>query len=76
MLLRIYCLLFGLILFLPTLQHSLNILPSTTLVGKEEPPPKVQWSMTGWLDVVDEGGASESNPRSRIHSCVFRKWEG
>ena len=50
MLLRIYCLLFVLILFLPTLQHSLNILPSTILVGKEEPPPKVQWSMNGWLD--------------------------
>jgi hypothetical protein len=42
--------LFVLILFLPTIQHSLNILPSTTLIGKEEPPPKVYWSATGWLD--------------------------
>ena len=50
MLLRIYCLLFVLILFLPTLQHSLNILPSTILVGKEEAPPKVDWSASGWLD--------------------------
>ncbi len=50
MLLRVYCLLFVLILFLPTLQHSLNILPSTTLVGKETDPPRAHWSSTGWLD--------------------------
>ena len=50
MLLRVYCLLFVLVLFLPTLQHSFNILPNTTLIGKEEPPPKAQWSATGWLD--------------------------
>jgi SGNH hydrolase-like domain, acetyltransferase AlgX len=50
MLLRVYCLLFILILFLPTLQHSLNILPSTTLVGKETDPPRANWSSADWLD--------------------------
>lgn len=50
MLLRLYCLLFILVLFLPTLQHSLNILPSTTLIGKEADPPRAQWSAAGWLN--------------------------
>ena len=50
MLLRLYCLLFLVTLFLPTLQHSLNIVPSTILSGEEEAPTRNKWSVTGWLD--------------------------
>lgn len=50
MLSRVYCILFVLFLFMPTLQFSLNILPNTTLIGKELDFPEDQWSWAGWLD--------------------------
>ena len=48
--LRIYCLLFIFTLFLPMLQHTFSIPPSTPLMGKEEVPPEVKWSLAGWLN--------------------------
>ena len=50
MLLRVYCTLFILMLFLPTLQYNLDILPNTPLMGKEKTPPNPEWSAAGWLD--------------------------
>ncbi len=50
MFVRICCLLFVLVLFLPTIQDSFNFLPSTYLVGVEGDPPRAKWSTESWLD--------------------------
>lgn len=50
MLNRFFCVLFILALFLPTLQHSLNLLPSTELMGVEHLPPSPDWTLSGWMD--------------------------
>lgn len=50
MVLRIYCMIFVLVLFLPFLQHNYDIFPTVALGGVEEGPPEISWSVKGWLD--------------------------
>jgi hypothetical protein len=37
-------------LFLPTVQHSLNILPEPALHGSEPAPPVARWTVESWLN--------------------------
>lgn len=70
MLLRTFCLLFVVALFLPTLQHSLNILPAIYLAGKETEPPSPSWSITGWLN----GTFQNQYTNRRIHRLGLRDY--
>lgn len=70
MLLRIFCFLFVVVLFLPTLQHSFNILPGIHLAGKETEPLRANWSMTGWLN----GTFQEQYTKRRVHRLSLRDY--